>query len=326
MPSPALGQCADLGLELLWVLADGSCYYHAILHAEREQAGTSTNHNDPSYQSALQALREEAARQLTATDVRGDPGRQRQVALRKAARASRASGVIISEAEAIATLTELDWESYHREVASGSLWPDGEVVGTIMAAKLQRTIAMLHWLVPSAEVPTGRLQGTICIFNQDTGTVEVVVRGGEGQQPIDMDDPVLAENSDNPEQQAILVWFNNINHYWAIRRSPRPACELRVALGTELLWAKPADWPRFRLNPPSPDVADSAEQTPKRTPPGGGSLLPVPTRKSKRGRVAKRHSSTLETAKGQRSSMLRDFVTEHSLHERPVHEWPRAHE
>jgi hypothetical protein len=111
MPSPALGQCADLGLELLWVLADGSCYYHAILHAEREQAGTSTNHNDPSYQSALQALREEAARQLTATDVRGDPGRQRQVALRKAARASRASGVIISEAEAIATLTELDWES-----------------------------------------------------------------------------------------------------------------------------------------------------------------------------------------------------------------------
>jgi hypothetical protein len=139
-----------------------------------------------------------------------------------------------------------------------------------------------------------------------------------------MDDPVLAENSDNPEQQAILVWFNNINHYWAIRRSPRPACELRVALGTELLWAKPADWPRFRLNPPSPDVADSAEQTPKRTPPGGGSLLPVPTRKSKRGRVAKRHSSTLETAKGQRSSMLRDFVTEHSLHERPVHEWPRA--
>ena len=67
--SPALTKCADLGLELLWVPADGDCYYHALLQAERARTNRPTNVNDAGYIMALTALRTEAAKQLTSSDA-----------------------------------------------------------------------------------------------------------------------------------------------------------------------------------------------------------------------------------------------------------------
>ena len=88
--SPALTKCADLGLELLWVPADGDCYYHALLQAERARTNRPTNVNDAGYIMALTALRTEAAKQLTSSDAQLDVAQQWRVdSARRARHAGR---------------------------------------------------------------------------------------------------------------------------------------------------------------------------------------------------------------------------------------------
>ena len=93
-PSPALILCADIGLEVLWVPADGDCYYHSLLQDDRTRTSESTNVNDPGYIRALIELRTEAAKQLVTSDARLDIAQQRRVAS-ASARRTRSPGIYI---------------------------------------------------------------------------------------------------------------------------------------------------------------------------------------------------------------------------------------
>ena len=331
--SPALRLCAELGLQLSWVLNDGDCFYHAVMADELTRQGRvcELNPNSHLYRRELRELREECAKQLTASDMRmgEEPvavAVRCDVAEAARARRARVSGLPqppLEEADyAPGAIAIGDWDAYRGHTAAlRGRWADAQIEGPILAAKLKRSISVLCWIPPRDGGPgAGGLHATACQYNHDTE--QVSLSQVEGEQLADM-------THQNPDDEPVLLWYNNLNHYWAVGR--KGATHARTGL-TRALWAAPRARHAYReadaarrlsvgaINNTDSNgdaaMADAEDDEPP--PPASG------RRTSTRKRTASsRHATeTLQTDRGHRLELQQEFMAEHSLHMLRRDEWP----
>ena len=335
--SPALGLCAELGLQLAWVAADNDCLYHAVLHDEFQRPGRERelNKNSSEYLHALLSLRGECAKQLTASDMRTGSGPLAQQARKEVAKAARhqrmqSSGCPeppLQPADYAAGAIDEDrhWDAYHRHIAAlKGKWADGEMEGFVLAAKLRRSIATLHWAPPAdGGTGAGGLRATVCQFHQgmdeDDGEVSIVRLDGTDAQ-FDMAHPALAPNPDEPDQEPLLLWYNGTNHYWAVRRTSVARAETGIA---RALWLQPGSRFPYREANAASTVAPAAGAPPPEQPPQEDGQRRSSRTKRKSSRLVSEFARvTLPNARGQRDQMLQEFADRHSLHAMSEDEWP----
>ena len=217
--SPGVSQLAQLGLQLAWVPADSDCFYHVLVQHELLSLGYDLRPNDPLYENRLLQLRRQSAQALTATEMRTGSSPEAVVVRSWIAEANRADanrqvrGPLDSRPAAIRSAW---WDAFARDVGKRKgRWADAQIEGPIMAAKLQRSVAVITWDM----VVAGGNRALQAIVYRFTDAADGGAVSTERVAPLDMAHPALASNTDDPTKAPILVFYNGINHFWRIKLS-----------------------------------------------------------------------------------------------------------